>query len=138
MAEAKPAAKAATTEPAVTADTPESLVGQVLTPELLAQLRAATAAQLSAQKVDPTFSDPNEAVSLDVGLHPMLLASVRQDLKDEPVPAGAVAMYAATDVRVSSETGHVFLFPANTVQFVPEVFVALCKKHGCAVYEPKK
>lgn len=108
-------------------------VGQVLTPEGLAAMRAELEAKLASEvKADPTFSDPNAAISLDVGLHATLSAEVRQDLKDVKVPKGAVAMYCAVDQRVTTSSGHVFLFPANTVQHIPEVFAATCRKFGCA------
>lgn len=108
-------------------------VGQTLTAEGLAALRAELEAKIRSEvKVDPTFSDPNPATTLDVGLHATLMADVRRDLKDEPVPKGAVAMFCATDQRVVSDSGHVFLFPKNTVQHVPEAFVSLCRKAGCA------
>lgn len=108
-------------------------VGQVLTAEGLAALRAEMEAKIRSEvKADPTFSDPNPATTLDVGLHATLMADVRRDLKDVPVPKGAVAMFCATDQRVVSDSGHVFLFPKNTVQHVPEAFVALCRKAGCA------
>lgn len=114
-------------------------VGQTLTAEGLAALREALKAELMAEVVsDPTFSDPNAAKSLDVGLHPSLVADVRRDLKDQPVPEGAVAMFCATDQRVASESGHVFLFPKNTVQHIPAAFVSLCRKAGCAEIEVKK
>lgn len=114
-------------------------VGQTLTAEGLAALRDSLRAELMAEvKADPTFSDPNAAQSLDVGLHPSLAADIRQDLKDQPVPEGAVAMFCATDQRVVSDTGHVFLFPKNTVQHIPQAFVALCRKAGCAEVEVKK
>lgn len=117
---------------------PEFEVGQTLTAEGLAALRASLAAEIRAEvKADPTFSDPNSAKSLDVGLHPSLVADVRQDLKDQPVPKGAVAMFCATDQRVSTESGHVFLFPANTVQHIPDAFVSVCRKAGCAEVEAK-
>lgn len=108
-------------------------VGQTLTAEGLAALRAELEAKIRSEvKADPTFSDPNPATTLDVGLHATLMADVRRDLKDEPVPKGAVAMFCATDQRVVSDSGHVFLFPKNTVQHVPEAFVSLCRKAGCA------
>lgn len=108
-------------------------VGQVLTAEGLAAMRAELEAKLAAEhKADPTFSDPNAATSLDVGLHSTLRADVRQDLKDEPVPKGSVAMFCATDQRVVTDSGHVFLFPANTVQHIPAGFAAICRKFGCA------
>lgn len=114
-------------------------VGNVLTAEGLAALRASLAAEIRSEaKADPTFSDPNAAKSMDVGLHQTLAADVRRDLKDVPVPAGAVAMFCATDQRVVSESGHVFLFPANTVQHVPAAFASLCRKAGCAEVEAKK
>lgn len=114
-------------------------VGQTLTAEGLAALRDSLRAELMAEvKSDPTFSDPNSAKSLDVGLHPSLVADVRQDLKDEPVPEGSVAMFCATDQRVVSESGHTFLFPKNTVQHIPKAFVSLCRKAGCAEVEVKK
>ena len=118
---------------------PDFEVGQTLTAEGLAALRASLEAEIRAEvKVDPTFSDPNSAQSLDVGLHPSLVADVRQDLKDVAVPKGAVAMFCATDQRVSTESGHVFLFPAKTVQHIPEAFAAICRKAGCAEVEAKK
>ena len=108
-------------------------VGQVLTAEGLAALRAEMEAKIRSEvKVDPTFSDPNPATSLDVGLHATLMADIRQDLKGAPVPKGAVAMFCATDQRVVTESGHVFLFPKNTVQHVPAAFVSICRKAGCA------
>lgn len=114
-------------------------VGQTLTPEGLAVLRESLRAELMAEvKADPTFSDPNSAKALDVGLHPSLVADIRQDLKDQPVPEGAVAMFCATDQRVVSDSGHTFLFPKNTVQHIPKAFVALCRKAGCAEVEVKK
>ena len=123
--------KAASAAPAAPAAPFE--VGQVLTAEGLAALRAEMEAKIRSEVVaDPTFSDPNPATTLDVGLHATLMADVRRDLKDVPVPKGAVAMFCATDQRVVSDSGHVFLFPKNTVQHVPEAFVSLCRKAGCA------
>lgn len=108
-------------------------VGQVLTPEGLAAMRAELEAKLASEiKSDPTFSDPNAATKLGEYLHSTLSADIAQDLKGAEVPKGAVAMYCAQDQRVTSESGHVFLFPANTVQHIPAAFVGLCKKFGCA------
>ena len=125
--------KAPVNKDAPAAPTAATEVGQTLTAEGLAALRAELEAKIRAEvKVDPTFSDPNPATTLDVGLHATLMADVRRDLKDVPVPKGAVAMFCATDQRVVSDSGHVFLFPKNTVQHVPEAFVSLCRKAGCA------
>ena len=108
-------------------------VGQVLTAEGLAAMRAELEAKLASEiRADPTFSDPNAATKLDVGLHATLRAEVRQDLKDVEVPKGAVAMFCATDQRVVTDSGQVFLFPANTVQHIPAAFAATCRKFGCA------
>lgn len=131
MADAKE--KETVAKPAAPASAAPFEVGQVLTAEGLAALRAEMEAKIRSEvKADPTFSDPNPATSLDVGLHATLMADIRQDLKDVPVPKGAVAMFCATDQRVVSDSGHVFLFPKNTVQHVPEAFVSLCRKAGCA------
>lgn len=125
--------KAPVNKDAPVAPTAAIEVGQTLTAEGLAALRAELEAKIRSEvKADPTFSDPNPATTLDVGLHATLMADVRRDLKDEPVPKGAVAMFCATDQRVVSDSGHVFLFPKNTVQHVPEAFVSLCRKAGCA------
>lgn len=124
----KPVKPAAAAAPA-----PAYEVGQVLTPEGLEAMRVALRAELASQaKADPTFSDPNAAVSLDVGLHSTLRANIAQNLKEVEVPKGAVAMFCATDQRVVTDSGHVFLFPANTVQHVPAAFVTVCRKAGCA------
>lgn len=113
-------------------------VGQVLTAEGLAAMRAELEAKLASEgKSDPTFSDPNAATKLGDYLHSTLSANVARDLKDVEVPKGSVAMYCAEDQRVTTASGHVFLFPANTVQHIPAAFVATCRKFGCAEVKAK-
>lgn len=135
-AAAAPAAPAAPAAAAPVVAEDSGTVGQIMTPELMAQLRKEIKAELSAAgRMDPTFSDPNPAVALDVGMHAMLTAGIARDLKDKPVPEGAVPMFSVVDLRVATESGHMFLFPANTVQHIPKFFVAVCRKAGAAVYE---
>lgn len=110
-------------------------VGEVLTAEAFAALRAQIAKEVKEESVGSVFSIPGAKDAVDVGLHEQLKASVPTDLRDQPVPEGAVAVYCATDVRAVLPTGDTFLFVANVVKHVPAGAVKALRAFGVAEYK---
>lgn len=109
-------------------------VGEALTAEGLAKLRAALAKELSSESEAAVFSVPGFANTANVGLHEQLMASIPTDLKGKEVPEGCVAMYCASDVRAVLPDGRTFLFKAKAVKFVPAGVEEELAKFGCAVF----
>lgn len=109
-------------------------VGETLTAEGLAAMRAELLKELSKDSEAAVFSIPGHAATLNVGLHEQLMASIPTDLKGKDVPEGCVAMYCASDVRAVLNDGSTFLFKAKAVKFVPARLEQELAKFGCAVF----
>ena len=110
-------------------------VGEVLTAEAFAALREQIAKEVREDTVGAVFSIPGAKDSLEVGLHEQLKAGVPTDLRDAPVPEGAVAVYCATDVRAVLPSGDTYLFVANVVKHVPKHAVKALRAFGVAEYK---
>ena len=110
-------------------------VGEVLTAEAFAALREQIAKEVREDTVGAVFSIPGAKDSLEVGLHEQLKAGVPTDLRDAPVPDGAVAVYCATDVRAVLPSGDTYLFVANVVKHVPKHAVKALRAFGVAEYK---
>lgn len=110
-------------------------VGEVLTAEAFAALREQIAKEVKEESVGSVFSIPGAKDAVDVGLHEQLKAGVPTDLRDLPVPEGAVAVYCATDVRAVLPTGDTFLFVANVVKHVPAGAVKALRAFGVAEFK---
>ena len=110
-------------------------VGEVLTAEAFATLREQIAKEVREDTVGAVFSIPGAKDSLEVGLHEQLKAGVPTDLRDAPVPDGAVAVYCATDVRAVLPSGDTYLFVANVVKHVPKHAVKALRAFGVAEYK---
>ena len=131
MAETKPKA-GDDTKKAEVSTIPQ--VGEVLTAEAFAALREQIAKEVREDTVGAVFSIPGAKDSLEVGLHEQLKAGVPTDLRDAPVPEGAVAVYCATDVRAVLPSGDTYLFVANVVKHVPKHAVKALRAFGVAEY----
>lgn len=113
------------------------VVGEVLTAEAFEALKKQLTAEIVKDSSGAAFSIPGSADSADIGLHEQLLAGIPTDLRDKEVPAGAVAVYTAGDVRAVLPSGNTYVFVGGAIKHVPACDLKELKKFGVAEYVAK-
>lgn len=132
---AKPIEQAPAEGSKATAEVVIPKVGEVLTAEAFAALRAQLKKEVLEENTGAVFSIPGSKDAVDVGLHEQLKAGIPTDLKDAEVPEGAVAVYCAADVRAVLPNGNTYLFVANAVKHVPKGDLKALRAFGVAEFK---